>query len=126
VESVNRYKYIDDENKEHVMSSELTMGENLADIGGMSLSLKSLMMELNDQNESNVNYYCRIFFKSWGNIWKQNVSKERRIMLLSVDPHSPTDFRGNLVQHIDKFYEAFNVIPGDKMYLEPEHRMKMW
>ena len=47
-------------------------------------------------------------------------------MLLSVDPHGPTDFRGNLVQHMDKFYDVFNVSDKDQMYIEPEFRMKMW
>ena len=47
-------------------------------------------------------------------------------MLLNMDPHAPTDFRGNLVQHIDYFYDVFNINENDKMYLLPEHRMKMW
>ena len=68
----------------------------------------------------------RLFFKSWANVWKQNISKEKRIMLLNMDPHAPTDFRGNLVQHIDYFYQVFNINENDKMYLLPEHRMKMW
>ena len=47
-------------------------------------------------------------------------------MLLNVDPHAPTDFRGNLVQHIEEFYQVFNIKEGDKMYLPSEHRMTMW
>ena len=126
--SVLNYKYIDEEQKEYKMKPELTMGENLADIGGMSLSIKALLTELN-QLKLNDNEICvclRIFFKSWANIWKQNISKERRIMLLNVDPHAPTDFRGNLVQHIDKFYDVFNIKEDDNMYLSPEYRMNMW
>ena len=47
-------------------------------------------------------------------------------MLLNVDPHAPTDFRGNLVQHIDQFYDVFDIKETDNMYLKPEDRMKMW
>ena len=47
-------------------------------------------------------------------------------MLLKVDPHAPTDFRGNMVQHIAEFYTSFDVKDGDKMWLPPEERMKMW
>ena len=47
-------------------------------------------------------------------------------MLLNVDPHAPTDFRGNLVQHMDEFYNAFDISDKDNMYLEPKSRMKMW
>ena len=124
VNSVNKYSYTDESGKVYNMDSELTMGENLADIGGLSLSMKALLTDLNNQEVSDL--CLRIFFKSWANVWKQNIKPEKRIMLLSVDPHGPTDFRGNLVQHMDKFYEVFNVSDKDQMYIEPEFRMKMW
>lgn len=47
-------------------------------------------------------------------------------MLLAIDPHAPADFRGNLVQHIDKFYEVFNIKESHPMYLNVNDRMKMW
>ena len=125
--SVSKYKYLDDE-KEYTMNAELTMGENLADIGGLSLSMKSLLKKLNDENASDllIKVSLRVFFKSWANVWKQNIKKDRRIMLLNLDPHAPTDFRGNLVQHIDEFYDAFDVSKNDKMFLNLNERMKMW
>ena len=125
--SVLKYKF-NDGDKEYNMKPELTMGENLADIGGMSLSIQSLIKKLKNKNldNNNFNMCLRLFFKSWANVWKQNISKEKRIMLLNMDPHAPTDFRGNLVQHIDYFYDVFNINKNDKMYLLPEHRMKMW
>ena len=110
------------------MNPKLTMGENLADIGGMTLSMRALEKKIEDIGISNTESDAcfRIFFKSWANVWKQNIKKDKRIMLLNVDPHAPTDFRGNLVQHMDKFYDVFGVVKGDKMFLEKEHRMKMW
>ena len=127
--SVSEYKYCDLEgNKEYKMNAELTMGENLADIGGLSLSKKALLKKLKDENASEIviKASLRIFFKSWTNIWKQNIKNDKRIMLLNVDPHAPTDFRGNLVQHMDEFYEVFDVKKGDKMFLDKKYRMKMW
>ena len=129
VNSVEKYVYKDDENgKDHKMNPQLTMGENLADIGGLSLSMKALLKHLteNKADDVTVRASLRVFFKSWANVWKQNIKKDRRIMLLNVDPHAPTDFRGNLVQHIDEFYDMFDITESDPMYLEPKDRMKMW
>ena len=55
-----------------------------------------------------------------------NIKKERRIMLLTVDPHAPTDFRGNLANHMDEFYEAFEIKEGDRMWIPKEERVRMW
>ena len=129
VRSVSKYLYIDEENnKEYKMNPELTMGENLADIGGLSLSMKALLKKLSEDNANEVviNASLRVFFKSWANIWKLNINKDKRIMLLNIDPHAPTDFRGNLVQHMDEFYTAFAIKKDDNMFLEKEDRMNMW
>ena len=129
VNSVEKYVYKDEEEgKEHKMNSQLTMGENLADIGGLSLSMKALLKHLsvNKADDVTVRASLRVFFKSWANVWKQNIKKDRRVMLLAVDPHAPTDFRGNLVQHIDAFYDVFDITESDPMYLEQKDRMKMW
>jgi putative endopeptidase len=110
------------------MNPELTMGENLADLGGLSLALRTLNAELNKSvtDESVVRVYHRIFFKSFANIWRQNTTDQCRIKLISVDPHAPTDFRANLVANIDEFYDAFEVVEGDEMYLSPSERLNMW
>lgn len=129
VSSVEKYVYKDEESgKEHKMNPQLTMGENLADIGGLSLSMKALLKHLSENNSDDIRVRAsmRVFFKSWANVWKQNIKKDRRVMLLNVDPHAPTDFRGNLVQHIDEFYDVFDITESDPMYLEPKDRMKMW
>ena len=57
------------------MNSQLTMGENLADIGGLSLSMKALLKKLSQENASEIviKASLRVFFKSWANIWKQNI-----------------------------------------------------
>lgn len=107
----------------HKMNPALTMGENLADLGGMSLACQALEARLGEN--------CRpehlvAFFKAWGNLWRAKESQAYSIQKLAVDPHAPPSFRGNLVSNVDAFYEAFNVCEGDPMYLEPEKRVKMW
>ena len=123
--SVEKYVFVD-KGKEHKMNSQLTMGENLADIGGLSLSMKALLHTLVGADKLTIKASLRVFFKSWANVWKQNTKKDKRIMALNVDPHGPTDFRGNLVQHMDEFYKVFNIVEGDKMFLEKKDRMVMW
>ena len=90
--------------------------------------MKALQKHLLENNADDVRIRAtlRVFFKSWANVWKQNIKKDRRVMLLNVDPHAPTDFRGNLVQHMDEFYNVFDITESDPMYLKPKDRMKMW
>ena len=108
------------------INPELTMGENLADLGGLSMSLKTLKTYLMDKPESILLATYRVFFKSWANIWKLNIRDDRKIMLLTCDPHAPCDFRGNLVKNFPEFYQAFDIKKEDKMYLSGEDRLVMW
>jgi predicted metalloendopeptidase len=128
VKSVEKYAFFSANEDVHKMDAQLTMGENLADLGGLSLSLKALQNVLNKEGVEGEEYRCclRVFFKSWANVWKQNITEDKRVMLLKVDPHAPTDFRGNMVQHIAEFYTSFDVKEGDGMWLPPDERMKMW
>jgi predicted metalloendopeptidase len=117
-----------DGDAEHKMNAELTMGENLADIGGVSLALQALNLSLKNKNasEDEIRINQRVFFKSFANIWKENRKKDTAIKALTTDPHAPPDFRANLVNNIDEFYKVFGVAEGDKMYLAPEARLRMW
>ncbi len=68
----------------------------------------------------------RVFF-GWAQVWRTKVRNEEATRRLAVDPHSPPEFRCNgVVRNIDSFYEAFDVTPGDALYLEPEARVKIW
>lgn len=125
-EQVNEYKFIDidDSNKEHHMNAQLTMGENLADLGGISLSLQALNRKITDH--TNIKILHRLFFKSFANVWKENSKKDKIINALTTDPHGPPDFRANLVRNMDEFYHAFNIRETDKMYLSQPKRLRMW
>ena len=125
---VKQYTHVNPNKEVLTMNPQLTMGENLADIGGLSLSLKTLLAELRAANlaESAITECLQIFFRAWANVWKLNIKSDQRKMLLNIDPHAPTDFRGNLVSHMDEFYRAFAITDTDAMYLQPSKRMKMW
>ena len=65
-------------------------------------------------------------FLSFGNIWRTKRRKEQMLQLLTVDPHSPAEFRANIVRNLDEFHEAFDTNPGDGLWLDPEDRVRIW
>ncbi|VBB18938.1 peptidase M13 [Yasminevirus sp. GU-2018] len=129
-EQAEQYRFIDtdDSNKEYRLNPKLTMGENLADLGGISLALQALTrrLEKSGASESTIKSHKRALFKSFANIWKQNTKKDFKINQLTTDPHSPSDFRANLVRNMDEFYEVFGVTETDAMYLPSSKRVRMW
>uniref|UniRef100_A0A6B2LKQ2 Peptidase M13 C-terminal domain-containing protein n=1 Tax=Arcella intermedia TaxID=1963864 RepID=A0A6B2LKQ2_9EUKA len=128
-EQVESYLYIDiEEQKEYHINPELTMGENLADLGGISLSLQAMNSVLEKENKSTdeVKLNQRVFFKSFANIWKENIKKETLINQLTTNPHSPGHFRANLVHNMAEFYTVFDISETDRMYLPPSRRLRMW
>lgn len=122
-----RYIFCDN-GKEHRQNPGLTLGENLADLGGLSLSLKALKIRLDSQNATpeEVKASLRIAFKAWANVWKTNMKSERRVALLATDPHAPCDFRGNIVKNMAEFHDVFEVVKGDGMWLPENERLRMW
>ena len=117
-----------DSDKTYKLNPGLTMGENLADLGGMSLGLQALTNRLKKRNASNEEILAnqRVFFKSFANIWKQNTKKDYMINCLTTDPHSPPDFRANLVKNIKEYYDVFAVNENHKMWIPEESRVRMW
>jgi predicted metalloendopeptidase len=128
-EQARRYVFVDPENnKTYRLNPGLTMGENLADLGGISLSLRALTARLERANLSPdmVAVYQRVMFKSYANVWKENSKKDFKINCLTTDCHAPPDFRANLVKNITEFYKVFNVTDQDAMYIAPAKRVQMW
>lgn len=129
VEQASLYKFVDSEtNKEYKLNAYLTMGENLADIGGISLALQAMNKQLQNTNTPNhvMKTNQRVLFKSFANIWKQNTKKDYMINQMTTDPHSPSEFRANLVKNMNEFYDVFDVRENDNMYISPDKRIRMW
>jgi putative endopeptidase len=59
-------------------------------------------------------------------VWRSKYRKELALQLLTVDPHSPPEFRANIARNLDEFHEAFGTRPGDGLWLEPEDRVRIW
>jgi len=124
------HTYLDTNSQQvHTMNGDLTMGENLADLGGMSLAVQALEKVLSEDpavDNCALNKYRQLFFASWANVWKNKQTNADAVNKLAVDPHAPGAFRANLVKNIDSFYEAFDIQPDHVMYIAPEARVQMW
>jgi putative endopeptidase len=67
------------------------------------------------------------FFMSYAQIWRQVAKDEIMIQRLATDPHSPAEFRTNqILKNVDAFYAAFDVKPGDAMWLDSDQRVRIW
>jgi putative endopeptidase len=115
--------------EEHKVNGELTIGENIGDLGGLGIAYKAYEMMLGDREDSVVDGLTgrQRLFLSWAQAWRTKGRDEILIQRLATDPHSPAEFRCNqIVRNIDAFYEAFDVKPGDKLWLDPSLRVKIW
>ena len=66
------------------------------------------------------------FFIGWARVWRGVARREEAIRLLSIDPHSPAEHRANIGRNLSELHEAFDVRPGDGMWLEPEQRVRIF
>lgn len=109
------------------VNGKLTLGENIADIGGFILSLNALKKYLDDNNIKNKDNYIRQFFISYSNIWKSKSRREDVLLRLSTDPHSPPKFRVNgVIRNVPDFYSLFNIDTKNSLYLRPSERTNIW
>ncbi|MBR7836614.1 M13 family peptidase [Actinospica durhamensis] len=114
---------------EHTVNGALTVGENIGDLGGLSIAMVAYRLALGDDPAPVLDGLTALqrVFLGWAQVWRAKVRAEAAIRRLATDPHSPPEFRCNAtVRNIDAFYEAFDVQPGDALYLEPESRVRIW
>ena len=111
------------------VNGELTMGENIADLGGLLLALDAYRMSLNGQPAPVINGLTgdqRVFL-GWAQVWRTKIRDEALRQQVTVDPHAPGQYRASAtVRNIDAWYEAFGVQPGDEQYLAPDARARIW
>jgi endothelin-converting enzyme/putative endopeptidase len=106
----------------------LTVGENIGDLGGLTIGHKAYLISLGDRPEperDGLSGSQRLFL-SWSYVWRSKYRKELAQQLLTVDPHSPAEFRANIVRNLDEFHEAFGTQPGDGLWLDPQARVRIW
>ena len=112
---------------EHV-NGALTVGENIGDLGGITIALKAYLISLEGQEPPVVGDLTGVqrVFMNFAHVWRSKRRKEQLLQLLTVDPHSPAEFRANIVRNLDEFHEAFGTEPGDGLWLDPEDRVRIW
>jgi putative endopeptidase len=108
------------------INGQLTLGENIADIGGLKLALRALRIHYGGAANVSADILTR-FFKAYAGVWRVMVRPETELMELATDPHSPPRFRINAaLGHVPEFYETFGVQEGDSMFLAAQARMRIW
>ena len=114
----------------HRVNGALTIGENIGDLGGLSIAVKAYLAS-HDAEEvaAEIDGFTglqRVFW-SWATVWRGKNRDQEAVRRLAVDPHSPMEFRCNtVVGHLDEFHDAFGVAEGDAMYRAPEERVTIW
>lgn len=112
------------------INGDFTLGENIGDLGGVRAAYEGLMIffEKNGKPEPIDGFTAeQRFFLSWGTIWRIKSRDEALRNQVKTDPHAPGMFRAFVpLQNVDAFYEAFDIVEGDKMYLKPEDRVAIW
>jgi putative endopeptidase len=111
------------------LNGKLTLGENIADLSGLQVAYKAYVNSLQGKKAPVIGGQSgeQRFFLGWSQAWRAKARDERKQQLLTIDPHSPEEFRANgaAVNH-DGFHEAFATKPGDKMYKPSGERIRIW
>ncbi|WP_281238329.1 M13 family metallopeptidase [Flavobacterium praedii] len=112
------------------VDGKFTLGENIGDLGGINAAYDGLQLFLNSNpNPGLIDGYTpeQRFFISWATVWRTKSRDEAIKSQVKTDPHTPGMYRGYVpMQNIDAFYKAFDIKPGDGMYIAPEKRVKIW
>ncbi|WP_291130125.1 M13 family metallopeptidase [Flavobacterium sp. UBA7682] len=125
VEQYNSFKAFPDLN----VNGAFTLGENIGDLGGLSIAIKAYKASLNGKEAPVMDGFTGMqrVFLGWGQVWAEKSREEALRNQIASDPHSPALFRINgTVRNIPEFYDAFNIKPTDSLYLAPEKRVKIW
>ena len=120
------------------VKGEFTLGENIGDLGGLGIAVVAYKKYLADHGmedaapasfgdlDGEYTGFQRLFL-AWARVWRSKARPEMAAQLLAIDPHSPNEFRCNVIaSNVDEFYEVFDVEEGSKMWIAPEDRVTIW
>ena len=111
------------------VNGKLTLGENIADLSGLQIAYKAYHRSLNGQAAPVIDGLGgdQRFYLGWAQAWRAKSREERALQLLTIDTHSPDQFRANgAAINSDGYPETFGTKPGDKMYKPSEARIRIW
>jgi predicted metalloendopeptidase len=111
------------------LNGALTIGENIGDLGGLTIALKAYEISLKGEEAPVLDGYTgaqRVFI-GWAQVWRTKTRPELARQLATVDPHSPPEARCNqIVRNLDEFYDAFNVGEDDGLFMDSGSRVRIW
>jgi putative endopeptidase len=127
-EVVKQYNAMTVQDTIHI-NGKLTLGENLADFGGLAMAYEAFTHTKQFKENKNIDGFTptQRFFLNWAQVWRSNIRPETEAQYIVIDPHSPAMYRANIPpSNMDVWYEAFNVKEGDKMFIPKDKRVKVW
>jgi putative endopeptidase len=106
----------------------LTLGENIADLAGLTVSYDAYHHALNGRPAPVLGGFTgdQRFYLGWAQVWRRKYREANLLQRLLTDPHSPSEQRAAVVRNLDPWYSAFNPGAGQALYLTPERRVRIW
>jgi predicted metalloendopeptidase len=111
------------------VNGKLTMGENIGDLGGLEMAYTAYQLSLSGKPAPVLDGFSgdQRFFIAHTTVWRANQREDDVRQMVLTNPHSPPAARGSIPErNMDAWYAAFDVKPGDKLYLKPEERVRIW
>jgi putative endopeptidase len=110
------------------VNGKLTMGENVADLAGLTIAHDAYIASLNGAEPPVIDGMTadQRFYLGWAQVWRRNYREPNLRQRLLTDPHSPSKVRTDIVRNMDPWYQAYDVQPGQALYLTPENRVRIW
>ncbi|MBV8685193.1 MAG: M13 family metallopeptidase [Alphaproteobacteria bacterium] len=110
------------------VQGKLTMGENVADLAGLTVAYDAWKASLGDETPKVIDGFTgdQRFYLGWAQVWRRNYREANLRQRLLTDPHSPSEQRAAVVRNLDPWYPAFGVQAGQRLYLPPAQRVRIW
>jgi len=111
------------------VNGKLTLGENIGDLGGLNAAYEAFKMTPQGKSNERIDGFTpdQHFFLAWAQVWRSNILPDRAAQLIVTDSHAPDNYRSiGAPVNMDAWYRAFDIRPGDKLYVDPEDRIKIW
>jgi putative endopeptidase len=110
------------------IKGELALGENIGDLAGLTVAYDAWKTSLGGSDAPVIDGFTgdQRFYLGWAQIWRRNYREEALRRQLITGPHAPSEQRAAIVRNLDPWYPAFDVKPGQKLYLSPEQRVRVW
>jgi putative endopeptidase len=111
------------------VNGALTIGENIGDLGGLTIAHKAYLISLKGKEAPTIDGFTgpQRLFLGWAQVWRSKYRDAALSRRLATDPHSPAEFRCNgVIRNLTEFYDAFGVKEGDKLWLPPKERVRIW